>query len=268
MMRIILINSNAPERNALRKALDRSVSETHLTSVDIAAFESIDSLLDAHAAGRVHHINVVFCCVDRLKGPSRHPQAADEADSDSPWAFLELVRERHPRVHLIVASHDASVALNAYRTQAEFLYLPGTYDDLQRVMAKPLSRVGWDQNPSLAIRTSGQVGNVAIADIQFVESSKRGPVVHLPGGKTVTTRGTLKALYERLAAVESIDEDDANAFVMAGSSFIVNLDNVVASGQGALVFSDGETIIVPVRKRKDIEQALQTYRRQGQHFDD
>ena len=161
--------------------------------------------------------------------------------------------------------------IGAYHIRAAFLHLPGTYDDLQRVMRTPFAQTGWDHVPCLTIRTSGQVSNVPATDIQFAESSKRGPVIHLPGNRLVVTRGTLKGLYERLESAwgdQAISHDTLlkSPFVMAGSSFVVNLDAVVASGQGVLVFADGETIIVPVRKRRDIEQALQDFRTFGPDF--
>lgn len=262
MMRVALINGNAAERDALRRALRRSFEEAHHTSVDIVAFKSLDALLDALKSTRIHHFDAIFCCVDGLRGSARQDFEEAVANRNGSPGALSTLRTTHPHLHLVIASHDGSIALAAYRLDAKFLHLPGTYDDLKRVMDAPLSRRSWDANPNLAVRSPGQIDNVPINDIQFVESSKRGPMIHLPGNKTIVTRGTLRGLYEKLVEVHLDDgpQDVQPAFVMAGSSFLVNLDNVVASGKGALVFSDGETIIVPVRKRRDIELALEAFR--------
>lgn len=259
MMRIALINGNAAERDALRRALRRSFEEARHASVDIVSFNSLDALIDTLAGMRAHHYDAIFCCIDGLR------TAVSQTLNDTVSGPFATLRATHPQLHIVIASHDASKALMAYQTGAEFLHLPGTYGDLKRVMDEPLSRTSWQACPNLAVRSPGQIDNIPITDIQFVESSKRGPVIHLPQGRLIVTRGTLRGLYEKLVGVSTNgDADDTQAaFVMAGSSFLVNLDNVVASGKGALVFSDGETIIVPVRKRKDIELALEAFRRGG-----
>ena len=269
MMRIALISSNAREREMLRKAIARCAEDLHHPPVDIASYGDVAAFHDTLVARNPLHFDVVFCCIDRLKGlDAPSPEGSTTPDIE-PLDYLARLQQRIPAIHLVVASHDSAPAIEAYRLHAAFLYLPGTYDDLRNALRKPFSRKGWDSVPCLSVRTAGQVSNVAIPDIQFVESSKRGPVIHLPNNRLVVARGTLKALFECLeAGLESHlaatgREGLPSPFVMAGSSFVVNLDNVVASGQGVLVFSDGETIIVPVRKRKDIEQALLDFRSFG-----
>jgi len=271
MMRIALINSNAGERDALCKALARCAEDLHHPPADIACFGGIAAFHDMLITRNPHHFDVVVCCIDRLRGLTAPTRDGVEASTIGPLDFLARLRRRIPDLPLVVASHDTSSAIGAYHIRAAFIHLPGTYDDLRRVMREPLAHVGWDFAPCLAIRTSGQVSNVPATDIQFAESSKRGPVIHLPKDRLVITRGTLRGLFERLETGwgdKALSHDTLlkSPFVMAGSSFIVNLDNVVASGQGVLVFTDGETIIVPVRKRKDIEQALQSFRTFGPDF--
>ena len=268
MMRIALINSAAKEREMLAKAIAHCATDLRHPSVDIACFDDVAAFHDTLVARNPHYFGIVLCCIDRLKGLSAPAHNGIVTTSVEPLEFLARLRRRIPTLHLVVASHDSAPAIEAYRLHAAFLYLPGTYDDLKNALRTPLTSTGWDSIPCLSVRTSGQVSNVALPDIQFVESSKRGPVIHLPGGRLVTTRGTLKGLFESLETSleryqEALGEQLKNPFAMAGSSFVVNLDNVVASGQGVLVFADGETIIVPVRKRKDIEQALLEFRNFG-----
>ena len=263
MIRVALANSNSAERELLLKALRTCFAQVSRADVDVMAFANAMDLCRLFEERHHHFLDVIFCCVDDLATP----RTAEGRRVDAVGLLADL-RVRDSHLLLVIASHDAGKALDAYQLKAEFLHLPGTYDDLRRTLARPLSDISWETNPCLAVRTPGQIVNVSIADIQFVESSKRGPVIHLPKGQTVVTRGTLKSLYDKLveAAVPTqvprfawpIADD---AFVMAGSSFSVNLDNVVASGKGALVFADGETIIVPVRRRKDVERALDAYRR-------
>jgi len=93
-------------------------------------------------------------------------------------------------------------------------------------------------------------------DIMFAETSKPGPVIHLSGGRTVSVRGTLQALYDKLYARKA-------QFLRAGGSFIVNIDNIRTANDDSVIFSSGEAIILPVRARKPVLEALSTWKVRG-----
>ena len=65
-------------------------------------------------------------------------------------------------------------------------------------------------------------------------------------------RVTVPAPYSQVA--------HATRSVKAGSSVIVNLDNVQSAGKNSLVFPDGSIIIIPIRARKPLQEALEAYR--------
>lgn len=253
MMRFATVDSNPADRAGLRDALRRCAIEAHHSSVGVSAFGSVDELSSALEQLRTGYFDVAVICADKPR------PALNDAASRRPLLLkLEALHDAHPEIIIVLASRDTTAALDAYNLGAYFLLLSGGYEGIQPALAEALAHIGWSERACLAVRSASRVDNVAIEDIQFVESSKRGPVIHLPGGRTVTTRGTLKGLYDQMAEREDC-LSEAEPLLMAGSSFIVNLDNVIASGKGALVFADGETIIVPVRKRKDIEDALDAY---------
>ena len=251
-MRFATVDPSPADRGGLRDALRRCAADAHYRSVGVTVFASIDKLAQALECLRPGYFDVAVICVDKPR------PALNDATSRKPiLQQIAALHRAHPDIALVLASRDTTATMDAYDLGIYFLLLSGGFEGMRATLAEPLAHLGWSDRACLAVRSASRVDNIAIEDIQFVESSKRGPIIHLPGKRTVVVRGTLKGLYERLA--ERNDLPETEPLIMAGSSFIVNLDNVLASGKGALVFADGETIIIPVRKRKDIEDALEAY---------
>ena len=254
MIRFATADFDATDRSGLRDALRRCALESHHECVGITSFRSVDELILAMERLRKDYFDVVFVRIDKP------PHASNSSNFHREMLEkLHAIRESHPNVTLVITSNDTKAAIEAYDLGAVFLLLSSGYDGVRHALTESMLRLGWDNQACLAVRSASRIDNIAIRDIQFVESSKRGPVIHLPGGQTITARGTLKGLYEQLASPAGGSHTDTESLVMAGSSFIVNLDNVIASGKGTLVFASGETIIVPVRKRKEIEELLEAY---------
>ena len=114
-------------------------------------------------------------------------------------------------------------------------------------MAQVLGRRG----DVMGLRFDIGVGNVVLDEVVFAESTKKGSVIHLANGGTRLVRSTLQALFDKLAG--------RGPFEKAGSSFIVNLDNIRSTGDGAVIFSNGESIVVPVRVRKPLADTLRVH---------
>ena len=254
MARIVLVSSHPSERTALRAALLHSATGPAAATLEVVALDRLTALEALLMRARPDSYQAAVVC-------------GNEATLS---ALLPTLQARHPRLLVALASHNAQEAAGAYRLGIEYLALPPEAAALRSMLARALETDTWESQPHVAVRSPGCLDNVSIDDIQFVESSKRGPVIHLPGRQTVTARGTLKALYDGLMqAGRQLAQQEGTPlalptwwpYVMVGSSFIVNLDNIAASGKGALVFADGETIIVPVRRRKELENALAAFRR-------
>ena len=266
MMRIVVIDNNAAERDRLCDAVTRCAEEAHHAHVNVIAVATLAECAAMLSRLPMDFFDALLCCVDVAGGIVARPARTDLRDGQTPLEQLTDLSKRYRNLKLVLASRDPAFAREAYRLSANFLLLPGTYENLSQALSEVLSDMGWRRNACLAVRSAGRIDNVAFSDIQFIESSKRGPIIHLPSRQHIVARGTLRSLYERLSEAQkafsrngqggSTEQQEQLPFVMAGSSFIVNLDNVLASGKGALIFADGETIIVPVRKRKDIEEAL------------
>ena len=251
MIRIAVCDHDAIQRRRVRDAVERYARETGINNVYVVQFASVEGAVRVAGRMRPGYFDVAFCNID--------PTVLEQPDAVS--AAIEQarkLREEQPDVRLVIVSNDKSQAIHAYNHDVGFLLMSGTYDDFTRAAADPLAAAARKHSAVMAVKTGRGVQNVVLADVQFVESSKRGPIIHLPAGKTAPVRGTLQTLFDNLSSSEALGPAD-NRFVKAGNSFIVNLDNVRSAGEGSLVFADGETIIVPVRRRKDVLDALDSY---------
>lgn len=262
MARVIIVSPHEADRSALRDALVRCTERLGLSCPEIVGIESIDELRERLARSPAGSYRAALWCT-RNGIPALTPGKVAE------------LRRGHPDLQIVVVSSGNDAALATYGLGITFLPVPIEWEVLEQALWAALAPSGWDRQPHLAVTSPGRVDNVAFSDIQFIESSKRGPVIHLPGRQTVTARGTLKGLYESLNQMREQLEGQVSdpttqvpagwwPYVMVGSSFIVNLDNVMAFGKGVLVLSDGETIIVPQRRRKELEAALAAYRGHAQ----
>lgn len=260
MARVIIVSPHEVEHRMLRDALARCAEHLGFVCPEIVGIATIDELEERLERSPSGSYRAVLWC-NRNGIPAL-----------TPGKIAEL-RRGHPNLQIVVVSSGNDAALATYGLGITFLPVPTEWEVLEQALWAALVPSGWDQRPHLAVTSPGRVDNVAFSDIQFIESSKRGPIIHLPARQTVTTRGTLKGLYESLnqmrEQLEGQVPDPATQipqgwwpYVMVGSSFIVNLDNVMAFGKGVLVLSDGETIIVPQRKRKALEASLSAYRGQ------
>lgn len=85
-------------------------------------------------------------------------------------------------------------------------------------------------------------------DMMFAETSDHDQVIHLQNKATVSTRSSSQALFNRLS--------QDGRFFKAGSSYILNLDNVRSIQGRDVTFVNGEAITVPARSRKELEDAF------------
>ena len=257
MLRFAIVGAIPQERAKLRDALTRCAQEAHHANVDVVSLASVEALHASASQLRIGYYDVALVHLDSLR-----PQARTDALRER----LESLQTDCPQLPLVLVTRDTSRIELARELGIRLCNPADGLAGLRRALRDILGRLGWEHQRCLAIRSSTSIDNIAIDDILFVESSRRGPIIHLPDNRSLVTRGTLKGLFDLLTGEayadtwRKVDGDQAIPFVTAGSSFIVNLENVVASGKGTLVFAGGATIIVPVRKRKEVREALAIYR--------
>lgn len=238
MIRLLLYDQVPGRINRLRAAVDAVVTEADINNYGISSVSDPESLTRSVWRTRNGFYDVIVCLV------TESPSMVFES--------LRAVRAIDADANIVIVSDCPDYALDAFDIGVDgYCLLSEGRQGLKRAMEGSLGKAWARQNESIGLRADVGVGNVALGDILFVESSKKGSVVHFPDGSTMLVRKTLQAMFELL----SFDE----RFTRAGSSFIVNLDNVRSFGEKAVIFSDGETIVIPIRARKPVKEALAAY---------
>lgn len=104
-------------------------------------------------------------------------------------------------------------------------------------------------NPTdmLAEIDGGKVFDLILCDI-YMPGLLGTEAIHLQNKATVSTRSSSQALFSRLS--------QDRRFFKAGSSYILNLDNVRSIQGRDVTFVNGEAITVPARSRKELEDAF------------
>lgn len=251
MLRILVCDNEAGERLRLRNAFERVADELGLENLEIVLLPSLEQLEERVTASRADLYDMLVCRVEsseRISEGNHAPTQAQEA-----FKVLARLREGSFEAAIVVISSSPQHAVDAIALEvAGMLPVSGTYETFKNTVSQPLKDIAAAHEGRVCVKSRQGLSNIALDHILFAESTKRGPLVHLPAGKTVLVPGTLQALFDRLS------EDDR--FAKAGSSFIVNLDNVRSLGERSVIFADGEAIVIPIRANKPLREALDTYR--------
>ena len=247
MIRIIICDSNRAEGLRLRDAIDTYASSCGIFNIETGVRNSREEFVESLSRFKPDFFHIAICHIDdRCAGMSL----------DEIGCALKDVRSLSPNTHFIMMSSNPDHAICAYKADAEFMLLPLTSAEFVRVVGGALRQAVNNQRTPFAVKLPKGVANMNIKDITFIETSKKGPIVHLPGGETITTKGTLQSLFDKISTI-------SDTFIRASGSFIVNLDNMRVAGKSSVIFGDGEAIILPVRARKPVRDAYLAYQSRG-----
>ena len=239
MIRLAVCDPRTKVRQTLRKAFGETVAEAGIGTFTIGQFASIDAAVETLGARRQGYCSLLLCGIDGLS-----PQEA---------FLLSRLKRQFLDMRLVLLSANPASAIVVYRVHADdFILLASGSGDFARVVGEQLAAITAQHRETITLKTTGGINVLDADSVMFAETSGSGPLIHLTGGAEVQTRGTLQALYEQMA-------HDAR-FAKVGGSFIVNLDNVRSAGKSSLVFPDGSIVIVPIRARKPVQDALAAWR--------
>ena len=239
MIRLAVCDTHAKARSALRQALGTLAAQEGVSPIAIGQFTSISEAFQRLQGMRGGFCTLLLCNIDYTT----------EQDD----AALMLMKRTLPNTRIVLTSVSPAAAMTAYRAHVDdFILLSDGANEFTRVMKEQIRDITIQRGPTITLKSREGIEVLDANSIFFAETSSSGPLIHLKGGKEVQVRGTLQALYEQMA--------HDTRFVKAGSSFIVNLDNVQSAGKNSLVFPDGSIIIIPIRARKPLQEALEAYR--------
>lgn len=238
MIRVLVCDPNPSRKSPLRSAVDAALPELGARNFGSLRVTSSADLRTVVARMREDFFDIIVCKID-------------DGTQDI-FDFYREMRARGTTTSLVAVADSSTYAGEAAIAGASgFCLIDEKVDGLKRALGPSVECALERQDGVVGLRSELGVGNVYSDDILFAESSRRGAVLHLPKNRTLLVRLTLQALYARLSS--------DSRFIKVGGSFIVNLDSVRSVGEKALIFTDGESIIVPVRARKAVRDSYKEH---------
>lgn len=239
MIRVLVSDPGSSRRSKLRHVVDVLVADLGARNYSVSCVGAPEDLATAFSRVRTGFYDVVVCRID------------DEC-AQRTFEALETVREQDRDVSIIIVAELPDFARDALDVGAEgYSLIKDGSAELANALEKPIGKAMARRNSTIGLKTDRGVGNIVVDDILFAESSKKGAIIHLPADSTMLVRGTLQSLFETLSTTD--------AFIKAGNSFILNLDNIRSVGEKSVIFANGESVIVPVRSRNPVKDAFRAY---------
>ena len=140
-------------------------------------------------------------------------------------------------------------AIDAFDCSAfHYLLKPCDYDKFYTVLKKAVEKyILFHRNH--VIQTKEGPVKLALSDIYYIECWKKHILYHTTS-KTYTVRGTLS---------EVISELSEFGFYQTHQGYIVNFEKVAELQKFDIVLSNGEKVMMSVRKRTDVINAFESY---------
>ena len=238
MIRVLAYDSNKSDRIRLRRAIAAVMDRLSGSSFSVMRSAVPTDITKSVQTVRPGFFDIIVCWLDE--------------NPDSIFDALDTIHSDQPDACIVIVAENADYARRAIMVEASgYCQVGQGIDGFMRAMLPAVSDAIERHSGTIGLRSSTGAGNILLDDFLFAESSKKGAVMHLSNGETILVRTTLQALFDRLSADER--------FVKAGSSFIVNFDSVRSLGESAAIFLNGESVVLPVRVRKPVKEAFESF---------
>ena len=240
MIRVLVCDQDTSGQSQLRSVVNAALGSLGVRGYGIVRVGSpadMDVFVRRMSPG---FFDLIVCLID------------EPSQCDATREALTSVRALEQDVSIVIAADRSDYACELVPVRLSGYCLIGDgAAGFAEAIALPLLHVLERHGDVIGLRFDGGVGSVVLDDILFVEASKKGALVHLASGTTLLVRQTLQAMFDKLSA--------RGSFVKAGNSFIVNLENIRSLGESAIIFPNGESIIMPVRVRKSVKETAQQH---------
>ena len=238
-MRIAICDSRVKACTAMRQATERILANLGVRAATVIRLASVADAVETFSAHRPGFYSLLFCNIDYLEMQDVQ--------------LLGQFKLRFPQARLVLMSGAPASAIHAYRVHADgFVLTSEGAGDFVQMVTRQVNELTSRRGATVTLKSKSAIDVLDVDSIMFAETSDSGPLIHLVDGTDVKMRGTLQALFEQMAHDER--------FAKVGGSFIVNLDNIRSAGKSSVVFPDGSVIVIPIRTRKPLQDALAAYR--------
>lgn len=216
------------------------------------AVTGLTKLVEKHCT-QLELVGTATTFVDALKIINEEKPQLVFLDIEMPHAngFTLLDSLTFKDFRFIFTTAYADYAVQAIKAKADdYLLKPIDSDELKSAVDKVYANVIEGAIPSvganrLIVNTQDSIYYLDYDEISFLKSDGNYSVIHLKGGKTITTSQTIKRMEEKL---------NPEQFVRVHHSYIVNQKEIFEFNKSNLkiLLHDGTMIPVSIRKKKAI----------------
>ncbi len=162
----------------------------------------------------------------------------------------KYIRNIKKKAIIIFVTSYPQYALDAFDCNA-FHYLIKTteYEKFYNVILKAINHFKGIHHEHLIKLKGGEVINLNIDDIYYIESCRKHVIYHLKDSQ-YETKDTLTSVFEKIAKY---------GFYQVHQGYIVNFDKVSKFQRDYFVMKNGEKVMVSIRKRTEAIVAYANY---------
>lgn len=234
MMKVYICDDSKSDVLRLRRYLLKYAQNENI-DMEIEAFESAGEMFAAHREAKEKPV-LIF--LDIYMNQIDGIEAARK------------LRAAGVRTSILFTTSSAEHAMEAFDVHADgYLHKPFDYEVFKHAMSKVSDQLHTEYK-TVEIRVDRMSRKFRIRDICFVETDNHGVQIHCTDN-----------IYRANITMEGMKEliGGENSFVMCGRSYMVNLAYVEKVEGGVIYMKGKETIIIPVRLKKQIGEQYHQY---------
>ena len=165
------------------------------------------------------------------------------------------IRRKGRKGQIIYLTSSRDYGIESYETDAlHYLLKPVGRKDLFAVMDKAMKRIRSYRKSIFMVNTQNGIYRVNMDNLLYVDQSERAMHFFLKDG-TVVTSCILREPFAN--AVGALLED--SRFMLCGSSFALNMQEIVKINRDEVLFTTGTTIKLPKTLQKHTKQQWMEY---------
>jgi len=153
---------------------------------------------------------------------------------------------------IIFATSSDKHMMDAFAVYADgYICKPFKYEDVKNAMDRMKVRF-MNESRNIKVRSDRAELMVKVADIIYVESENHSVIIHLKDDELIKANNSLSEIAQMLA-------NETN-FTACGRSYFINFNYVDEVTKETFELSNGESILIPVRIRKQMQLDFNSYK--------
>lgn len=234
MLQIVLCEDSESQRKLLRELLEQHFANKQ-EEIEVHEYECGETLVADVEEG---YVSMDLLFLDIYMGEMNGMQAAHR------------LRELGCKVPIVFLTATAEFAVESYEVSAAgYLLKPYVKEKIEETVERVLKRTE-DDSRRLAFKSKRQHRYVDLDNIMYIESDKHAIRIHLTDGSDIETSGKLGEIETAI--------DDKESFLRCHQSYLVNM-KYIRDVKDAFVMSDGTTVPIRVRGRKNVTEQYFAY---------